>query len=301
MSVSLYHTAFTAAALLNDTAVLERLALQLRDRFGKGDPYIVKAVRGDRGPMAVGWRLGSGAPTNVPPIVRCVSPYLTALARQSIAGGSSLDTLCDFVKNWTQAGLFDQPAAIMALATAVKAIDTPLPHDALVQTVKRWIRIGQTMFASVPRGTTTTEKVHEAECARALYCLATHAMELGIAVKHLELGFFAHSTTSESIKQRAYLETFASTDYNEQSIRVFSSMAEMHAPSEQSQVCVHMAISVLDQMRALGQTPQWQTFDALCVAAAKSYVDIEKQVAVWTKLISDRAQAKKLSSFAKSL
>ncbi|KAJ1958223.1 hypothetical protein EC988_000425 [Linderina pennispora] len=299
--VSLYYAAFRAAAVLNDTVLSDKLAQRFRASFVKGDPYIAKAARSDRDSTAMGWRLGSVAPTNVPPIVRCVSPYLSMLAQQDVASNIRQDAVCELIKSWNKIGLLDHAAATMALVTAVKGVDTTQAHRMLVPTVQRWMDLGQTIFSGVPQGTSTTDKVREAECARALYYLATCVMELGATAGHLELGFQAHSIASESIKQRSYLETFAPSDYNEQSIRVFSSMAEQHAPSEQSQVCVHMAISVLDQMRTLGQTPQWQTFDALCVAAAKSYVDIENQVSVWTKLIKDRAQAKKLSNFAKSL
>ncbi|KAI8324232.1 hypothetical protein GQ54DRAFT_75027 [Martensiomyces pterosporus] len=297
-SASLYRTAFAAAAAAarapGSIEMSAKLADSLAERYRERDPRVVRATQLSKGPLSVGWRLGSKANARPAPIVGCVAPYISLLAQQAVqqaGGGRAGDPVSKFVEGWAELGILGSTSAILCLSSAVQSLPAAsASHSQASACVEAWVKVGCNALDP-----------SDMESAKALYRLLSHALKFSDMAGATDCGLRVYLLGNEAVLRHRHLQELAPSEFNALAIKIFTAAALEHVPSEQSRKCVHLALDVLDQMRVLGQAPSWPIFDKLSTAASRLGIDFAKETEFWSRTIKERAKTNKMSSFAKSL
>ncbi|KAJ2550570.1 hypothetical protein GGH95_006055 [Coemansia sp. RSA 1836] len=301
VSASLYRAAFAAAISADKTlggvAVAQQLADSLEARFLARDPFAMHIVRrpGQDSHVSVGWRLRgtSGGPVKPLPVVSCISPYLSILARES--ANCHKDLVCPFVDRWTRLGMLTSTAAIQCLSSAAHALSSP-QHSTrgIAQLAESWAILGckyandDECLENCAMQSLDTLMVLSLKLCDAVHGIQPHAQRILVAW---------HSLVDGQPK----LKTMASASLNSQIIKTLTILASNDSASRAKEH-LQVALGTMDLMRSLDQTPTWPDIGCLSEAAARQGVDISKAIQQWKARVAKKpTENRDIKAFAKSL
>ncbi|KAJ2447132.1 hypothetical protein GGF42_005514 [Coemansia sp. RSA 2424] len=301
VSASLYRAAFAAAISADKTlggvAVAQQLADSLEARFLARDPFAMHIVRrpGQDSHVSVGWRLRgtSGGPVKPLPVVSCISPHLSILARES--ANCHKDLVCPFVDRWTRLGMLTSTAAIQCLSSAAHALSSP-QHSTrgIAQLAESWAILGckyandDECFENYAMHSLDSLMILSLKLCDAAHGIQPHAQRILVAW---------HSLVDGQPK----FKTMASASLNSQIIKTLTILASNDSASRAKEY-LQVALGTMDLMRSLDQTPTWPDIGCLSEAAARQGVDISKAIQQWKARVAKKpTENRDIKAFAKSL
>ncbi|KAI9506234.1 hypothetical protein BX070DRAFT_250118 [Coemansia spiralis] len=301
ISATLYRSAFSAATgVLNSSEISRLLAESFEQRYRDGDRYVVHIIKHSHTFKHVGWKLPSivnADPEMQNLVVGCISPYIAYLSQEtsiSDTASAKQDAVSKLVSRWRTVGILDNLSSLQCLCLAVRSLALLSAKELAPRQVDGWVAFGLQIADGALGQKSITAATGDEVIVRALYQLLEQALRFCVSKNASSCGIQIYKAWKMMADRHPALKVHATAAFNSLLIKALTKH-----PNSQMQVV--WALEILDDMGKLDQTPSRQAFDALCVAAAHTNIDISKQIKHWTQNIKAKAKDQKMNALVQSI